>query len=390
MERKVVICHYNSRIVAAILENGKIVELHFDRKKESVRLGDIYIAKVKQILPNIHGAFVEIANQQECYYATDEKYQPIFTSKIGKKPLCIGDELLVQIQKEAAGNKKPVVTGNLNFTGKYVVLTSGNQMIGASGKLSKVKKQELISFAKSYEGRGYGLVLRTNAGQVDMQEIEQEIQKLEQSLLQIKGYAPTRTCFSRLWSAPSSYLALLRDISQLGLEEIVVEEGELHEEIREFLTEEQPEDLSHLRCYKDTSYPMASCYSIEHTLEHALSEKVRLNSGAYLVIQQTEAMHVIDVNSGKSQKKKENFLAINKEAARAVAKQIRLRNLSGIIMVDFINLDTEEAQKELLSYLQNELNADSNPGNVIDMTKLQLTEITRKKTRKTLRENYYV
>ena len=139
MERKVLLTECMNRRVLALLEDEKVTEFHFGSsgEKKSCRLGEIYVGRVRKILPNIGGAFVEIANGEQFYFA------PVFTNKIGKKPLVIGDELLVQVEKEAVKTKQPVVTGNLNFTGQYVVLTSGNRTIGVSGKIHGARKEEL-------------------------------------------------------------------------------------------------------------------------------------------------------------------------------------------------------------------------------------------------------
>lgn len=389
MERKIIIAHVGDRVAAVLSEEGKIVEIHYSPQNEPYALGSIYVGKVRQILPNINAAFIEIGDKNECYYSTEEKYSPIFTSKAGKKPLCVGDELLVQIQKEAVRTKKPVVTGTLNFTGRYAVLTSGNLTVGVSSKISKPKREELLAKAESYGGRGYGFILRTNAADVPWETVAAELEKLEEEYFHIRRIAGTRTCFSCLKEAPKPYISMLRDIYQSGLAEIVAESGTLYEETRDFLAKEQPDDLRLLRCYTDEQYPLSKCYSMEHVTEEALRERVWLKSGSYLVIQETEAMHVIDVNSGRCMKKKKEFLAMNLEAAKEAARQIRLRNLSGIIMIDFINMGTDIEKQELLAYFQHELNKDRNPGNVIDMTKLQIVEVTRKKVKKTLKESLY-
>lgn len=389
MERKIIITRLWGRAVAALMEDGKIMGLSCCPKEQPYALGDIYIGKVRRILPNIHGAFVEIGRQTECYYSTEEKYPPIFTTKSGKKALCVGDELLVQVQKEAVRSKQPVVTGNLNFAGRYVVLTSGNKAVGVSAKIKKETRSVLAGLAERYMERGYGLILRTNAATVPWETVETEILQLEEEYRRVTQNAAMRTCFSCIKKAPQPYISALRDIYQTGLAEIVVDAGELYEEVKQFLTNEQPEDLALLRRYDDKDYPLEKCYSIGHVVEEAMKEQVWLKSGAYLVIQQTETMHVIDVNSGRCLKKKKEFFTINLEAAKEAARQIRLRNLSGIIMIDFINMDTQEEKKELLSFFQKELNKDQNPGKVVDMTKLQITEVTRKKIRKTLKESFY-
>lgn len=393
MERKILITECYDRLLTALMENQEIVELRYfpQEMEETGNLGEIYVGKVKKILPNVNAAFVEISKGMECYYPLDEKYEPIYSNKFSKKKeLCVGDELLIQIQKEAIKTKLPMVSGNLNFTGNYVVLTTGNRKIGVSTKLPKEMREKLLEFGKQYEEKDYGIVFRTNAANVSLEEIDLEIRKLEAKRDQVVTYGTTRTCYSKLVGATNPAIACLRDFRQNGLTEIVVDatilEGRIYQEAEAFLREEQPEQLRILRAYSDREYPMKKSYRLEHITEEARKEKVWLKSGAYLVIQPTEALTVIDVNSGKCIKKNATFLDLNKEAAKEAAKQIRLRNLTGIILVDFVNLSDKEEKEELLRCFQYELNKDSNPGKVVDMTKLQLVEVTRKKGRKTLEE----
>lgn len=394
MRQKIVLTECKGRRLAALFENDKLAELHYSSDKEkSYRLGEIYIGKVNKILANGKGAFVSIGNGLECYYSLEEKYTPVYTNKSGKKGICVGDELIVQIQKEAVKTKQPVVTGNLNFAGKYVVLTSGNHVVGASGKLSKKRREELLAWweiKETFYKETFGIIFRTNAGDASDEQLCADIDRLYQTYSQVVQYGRMRTCYTCLKKAEDSVFAILRNLRRGALEEIVVdavcEEGELWKEVQSFLETEQPEDLSLLRLYTDLQYPLAKCYSLEHETELALQERVWLKSGAYLVIQPTEALTVIDVNSGKNQKKDQAFRKINQEAAIEAARQIRLRNLSGIILIDFINMDEKEEKENLIKLLQQELNQDINPGKVIDMTKLQLVEITRKKITKTLAE----
>ena len=395
LEQKIIITETKGRRLTALFENNKVVELHYSSDKtKPYRLGEIYVGKVKKILPNKAGAFVEIGNHMECYYSLEEKCTPIFTAKYGKNALVAGDELLVQIHTEALKTKQPSVTGNLSFTGKYAVITSGNHTAGVSNKLGKVKKEELLAWwketAPSFPGK-FGIIFRTNAGEAPKDQILTDIQKLYTEYEQIIQYGKTRTCFSCIRKAEDSAISILRDVRQDSLKEIVVdavcENGELYRETESFLKRELPEDLSLLRPYTDTSYPLVKCYNLEQETNLALLERVWMKSGAYLVIQPTEALTVIDVNSGKCQKKKQAFLQVNYESAEEAARQIRLRNLSGIILIDFINLSDMSEKEALMKHLQEELYLDRNPGKVVDMTKLQLVEITRKKIRKTLTES---
>ena len=269
MERKVLLTECMNRRVLALLEDEKVTEFHFGSsgEKKSCRLGEIYVGRVRKILPNIGGAFVEIANSEQCYFALDGKYTPVFTNKIGKKPLVIGDELLVQVEKEAVKTKQPVVTGNLNFTGQYVVLTSGNRTIGVSGKIHGVRKEELQKLGQDYIDCDFGLIFRTNCVEAEETQIRAEIDKLAENYHRIVEYGKMRTCFSCLQSAPDPCVQALRDIYKKDLTEIIVEEtvedGALYKEVQTYLETEMPDELPLLRAYTDASYPLVKCYNLE-------------------------------------------------------------------------------------------------------------------------------
>ena len=392
MNRKLIITRIDDKILTALFENDAIVELHCcgrDMSTNQVALGNIYVGKVKNIVHNINAAFVEIADGLECYYAISENPTPIFTHTIGKKPLCIGDELLVQISREAVKTKAPTVSSKLNFTGKYAVLTYADTRIGVSTKISKADKERLQQLAIPFASDEYGFIIRTNAKDVDDIVLQNELDHLINEYERLTETAKTRTCFSCLKAAPKSYLTELRNIYQEGLTDIVIEDKVIYQEVKEFLASKQPEDLEKLRLYEDKTLPLHKLYSIETHVANALKEYVWLKSGAYLVIQPTEALTVIDVNTGKCISKKKNdtsYLKINIEAAKEAAKQIRLRNLSGIILIDFINMDKKEYMDELLDMFDRELRKDPISTSLIDVTKLQLVEVTRKKVRKPFHE----
>lgn len=394
MNRKLVITKLDNKILTTVLENDEVVELHCTKQEiqeNAAILGNIYIGKVKNIVGNIGAAFVEIAKGIECYYAIAENDAPIFTHKVGKKPLCIGDELLVQVSKEAVKTKVPTVTSKLSFTGKYGVLTSGDTRIGASAKLPKEERQRLIQIAKDYASSEYGIIMRTNAKEISEEILQAELKQLVQEYEKLISAAKTRVCFSCLKKAPKQYLTDLKNIYQDGLTDIVVEDLDLYEEIKEFLEQQQPEDLEKLRLYSDKLLPLHKLYSVEKHVECALKERVWMKSGAYLVIQPTEALTVIDVNTGKCIDKRKDdkaYFKINIEAAKEAAKQIRLRNLTGIILIDFINLSSKELMDELMLYFDKELKKDPIATTLVDITKLQLVEVTRKKIKKPFHEAF--
>lgn len=393
MKRKLIITKIDNKIITTLYENGEATELHCAKTQDTsaIKLGNIYIGKVKNIVGNISAAFIEIAKGVECYYSITENNAPIFTHKFGKKPINIGDELLVQVSKEAVKTKVETVTGKLSFTGKYCVLTSGDTRIGASLKLPNEERERLIQIAKEYSSEKYGLIMRTNAKDIDATILKDEIEHLIADYENLILAAQTRVCFSCLKKAPQGYLTDLKNVPQEGLEEIIVEDAEIFEETKSYLESHQPEDLDKLRLYEDKMLPLHKLYNLEKQIEKALRERVWMKSGAYLVIQPTEALTVIDVNTGKCIDKKKDdkaYLKINKEAAKEAAKQIRLRNLTGIILIDFINLSSKELTYELLDYFERELKKDPIATTLVDITKLHLVEVTRKKIRKPFHEAY--
>ena len=393
MKRKILIEKTEGQIRTFFLENDEIVEIHCAPADEESAgrhlLGNIYVGKVKNIVPNIGAAFVEIESGVNCYYDMKDAEHAVFTHKIGKKPLCIGDELVVQISKEAVKTKAPTVTGNISFTGRYAVLTHGNTRIGVSSKIPKKVREEYKERLRQFQNDRFGIIVRTNANDAPFQDVLDEISRLKAEYEKIMSAAPTRVCFSCLRSAPPSYISNLKNVYMEGMEEIIVGDPELYTRIQAFFAAEIPEKEGLLRLYDDSAFPLGKLYSTQTAIEKALREKVWLRNGGYLVIQPTEALTVIDVNSGKSAgkgKNEEGILKINLEAAREAARQIRLRNLSGIIIIDFINLESEENVGLLLKEFRMRLAGDPIQTTLVDITPLNLVEVTRKKVHRPLYE----
>ena len=393
MKRKILIEKTEGQIRTFFLENDEIVEIHCAPADEERAgrhlLGNIYVGKVKNIVPNIGAAFVEIESGVNCYYDMKDAEHAVFTHKIGKKPLCIGDELVVQISKEAVKTKAPTVTGNISFTGRYAVLTHGNTRIGVSSKIPKKVREEYKERLRQFQNDRFGIIVRTNAKDAPFQDVLDEISRLKAEYEKIMSAAPTRVCFSCLRSAPPSYISDLKNVYMEGMEEIIVGDPELYTRIQAFFAAEIPEKEGLLRLYDDSAFPLGKLYSTQTAIEKALREKVWLRNGGYLVIQPTEALTVIDVNSGKSAgkgKNEEGILKINLEAAREAARQIRLRNLSGIIIIDFINLESEENVGLLLKEFRMRLAGDPIQTTLVDITPLNLVEVTRKKVHRPLYE----
>lgn len=388
-------------------ENRTMLEVSLSALDEESILGNLYIGRVENVVKNLNAAFIRISPEQICYYSMDDYKNPLFTKKVSvKKPLVEGEELVVQVTREALKTKEPAVTTNLNFTGKYAVLTTENQRIGISAKLCKTDRERLKSLAETIEHPDFGVILRTNAKNATDEEILAEIQGLAEEWQNLKETAKHKTCYSCLKKEPPAYLKEIVNLPTSSVNELITDDRNVFLKLcSNFgITEDDlwtkgsvsvpidevnvTETLT-LRYYHDSILSLSSLYSVKSSVEKAIAEKVWLNSGAYLIIQPTEAMTVIDINTGKNVAKKgvqENFLKINKEAAIEIAHQLRLRNLSGIIIVDFMNLASKEAEAELMSTFRAALKNDPVPTQLIDMTKLGLVEVTRKKVRKSLPE----
>ena len=398
-----VVSRRGSQIFSFLLNGSKAVEIHCDACREDSILDEIYIGKVQNIVKNISAAFVEIAPGTVCYLPLEDLKHPVYTKKGTSHNIQQGDELLVQVKREGIKTKAPAVTTNLTLHGKYALLTTGNTQISVSSKLSKEEKERLLRVVKdnssadngSLEGmsageRAYGWLLRTNAGGASPEVIKKDLLRLQTKYGELMKTAQYRTCFSCLLARPSAYLKRLSDLYTEEVDEILTDDRELFEQMTEYFQENQPEDTAKLRFYEDRLLPMEKLYSLDHHLKEALDERVWLKSGGYLVIQPTEALTVIDVNTGKftaGKKKEAAFLKLNQEAALEAARQIRLRNLSGIVIIDFINMEETESETQLLRTLDGALRLDPIPTTLVDMTKLSLVEITRMKKERPLYES---
>lgn len=391
MNNKLVLTTKENRIISSLIEDNEFVQLRVDSMDSDSILGNIYVGKVKNIVKNINAAFIEIADGVMCYYSLEENKYPIYVKDKKSDRLVMGDEILVQIEKENIKTKAPVATCHLNFTGKYVVLTHGKTKVGVSSKITSDKeKKRLKEILSSYKNSEYGFIIRTNAEGAAEEILRGEIETLIKRYEEITGFGVHRSAFSLVYKTPSAYLCDIRDGYANALTEIVTDDQLIFTQIKEYLATFQEEDLDKLRLYQDDQIKLSALYNIDKRLDEATREHVWLKSGAYLVIQHTEAFNVIDVNTGKAiagkKKAQETFLKINLEAAREAARQIRLRNLSGIIIIDFIDLLDKKDQEILMRELTDLFRKDPVKTTVVDITALNLVEITRKKVRKPLHE----
>ena len=380
--------------VAALSEEERIVEIRLESDQEKSILGNIYTGQVENIASNIQAAFVQIEPGKRCYYSLAEAQRAVFSAgRKGNGPLRPGDELLVQVSRDAMKGKLPALTSNLNFTGRYLVLTTGDKKFGLSSKLAQEDRHRLSGWLKEEAERPdkeFGIIVRTNAADASKEEILKELEWLKSRYHKAVVQGRNRTCFSLVLETEPFYVAAVRDAYGRDLDEIITDVPEIREMILGYLEEISPELKEKLRFYQDKLLPLYKLYRVETALDAIQKEKVWLNSGGFLVIQQTEAFVSIDVNSGKytgKKKMEETFRKINLEAAAEIGRQLRLRNLSGIILIDFINMENPDHRDELFHVLQKLLRKDPIKSRAIDITPLHILEMTRKKVRRPVIED---
>lgn len=373
--------------LAAAFDEKRMTQIQVEAVSKSSILGNIYIGRVENIATNIQAAFVNIANGVSCFLPLEEAKNAVFTKKNGKKDLCIGDELLVEVTREKQKNKPASVSANLNFSGKYLILTTGNHLLGISKKLHATERERLQALLKDQITDTFGIVVRTAAKDASDEEILKELEMLTKQCHACLQGAMHRTAFTRLREAPPFYLQFLKNRNLTEVQKITTDIPSVHEVLLQYLQDTKEAEKLHL--YTDTQVSLFALYSLTHELERALHRQVWLPSGAYLVIDPTEALTVIDVNSGKNIKKKareELVFSVNVEAAHEIARQLILRNISGICIIDFIDMKEKEHREELMHILRMDLKKDKVPATLVDITRLGLVELTRKKVQKSLKE----
>lgn len=381
---KVVITEYKNRICSMLFQDNQLEDLHV-AATESL-LSNIYVAKVKNISKNINAAFVELFDGQMAFLPLEDVEGCSFIEAEDGR-LREGDELPVQVTKEGVKTKDPVVSTKLAVNGAYAVVTLDKRKGGFqySKKLSVPQKQALKAALKEIVlPKDYAVVIRTGAGELsDYTVLCEEVQTLIAQMDEILLRAKTRTCFSCIYQGTPSYIEYLHHLAGKGFEEIVTDIPAVYEVLQTHFKSDKA-----VRFYED-NFPLKKLYSIETKMDELFARKIYLKSGGTLIFDYTEAMTVIDVNTGKCVQKKDKDALnyqINLEAARMIAIHLRLRNISGIIIVDFINLENQEYKDMLIRELKLLIQKDSVPCHFVDMTALGLVEITRKKVQKPIYE----
>jgi ribonuclease G len=385
MSVKYVITEYNSRMVGALFEDDNCRKLQLLDK--APMNGRIYVGRVENVVKNLNCAFIEIEKGVKCYYSLNDNKNHIFLNPKNNTNVNIGDKLLIQVSREALKTKPATASCNISLPGELVVLASDGRGVHISSKTKSnphcKETARLINdtlFPKGADKYGFGFILRTNAANAKAEDVLSEAMKLAglyESILKTASYSNFLTL---LYQPQPSWIESLKNLSLNDLNEIITDDSEVYSCIENTFLKE------YVRLYNDDLLPLYKLYSLETHFERALNKKVWLKSGGYLVIEQTEALTVIDVNSGKMIKKNDSVLKTNTEAAVEAARQMSLRNISGIIIIDFVNMNSEDEKQKLIDVLKKEIKRDSVETSFVDITKLGLVELTRKKNGKSLSE----
>jgi ribonuclease G len=400
-------------------ENRDFVDFELYPTEGAYLLNHIYIGRVDSVVSNISAAFVRISPEQTCFLPLSEIPFAIFTKKQSeKKAVCAGDELLVQVVKEAVKTKDPVVSAKLTLSGSYAVLTTGNTSLSVSKKLpEEVRTQQhqlLQDVCADHLKMGYGIVTRTNSAQVSETDLKEDVHGLVEKYHEMRKRSGHLAAYTNVYRPIPAYIRRLQAIRDFKTPAGIMDAGCAGEtaymgnydgiytdleyvchEIADYLPYLAEKQLLHF--YDDRQVSLSTLYNIEGSIDRLLSNRIWLKSGANIIIEQLETLTFIDVNSAKNIKNTksagsmkdrltEQMLSINREAAAEAARALRLRNISGMVIIDFINMADRDAEESLIAFLKNELKKDVVPCQFIDITQLGLVEITRKKVSRSLKE----
>lgn len=376
----------------AVLEDGDLVEYYIESRDSKRLVGNIYKGRVKNVLPGMQAAFVDIGVEKNAFlYVKDAIPCDILKDRnISSKDISIrdviknGQEIVVQVVKEPIDNKGARVTTHLTFPGRYLVLMPYMDYIGISRRIEdEEERNRLKKIIEEIKPQGMGIIVRTEADGSCKNDLKDDLKYLLKVWQKIErekklGFAP-----KIIYRDLDLIHRTVRDIFTSDTKELKINDKGYYKEILDFLDLISPELKGRVK-YFDPGINIFNYFGIEKMIQEALSRKVWLKSGGYIVIDKTEAFTIIDINTGKYvgvNDLTETIVKINKEAAKEIAKQIRLRDIGGIIIIDFIDMSDKKSQQEVIDILKEALAKDRVRTNILGITQLGLLEMTRKKVR---------
>lgn len=365
----------------ALIEEGKLTEIYFERAEGDALTGNIYVGRVENVAVGMQAAFLNIGLDKNAFLHFADL--PEEKRKLAK-PLKIGEEIPVQITKLPGGEKGVRVSGIMSLPGRMTVLMPSSCGIGVSKRIEdEGERKRLLKIAKSLVPENMGMIIRTNAENAGEEEIRKDIFSLLSLWEALEKRMPHLKAPACIYKDHDAVFRMIRDLVSSDTEEIITEGKNAYLSALEGARMFAPEAVSKIHEYQG-EIPLFQVYSVKKQLEDALSRRVWLKSGGFLVFDKTEALTVIDVNTGKYTGKtslSETVFKLNLEAAEEIARQLRLRDIGGIIVIDFIDMDTRQQKDELVKALREFLKKDKTHTTVHGLTALGLVEMTRKKKR---------
>ncbi|NMB26882.1 MAG: Rne/Rng family ribonuclease [Tissierellia bacterium] len=377
-----------------IVEEGQLVEIYTNEEDNRKQAGNIYRGKVVNVLQGMEAAFVDIGKGKNAYlYVKDAMPKDLMYRNIEIKIddiIKCGEDVIVQVLKESSGNKGPKVTTHITLPGRFLVLNPFSNKINISRKINDIEEIErLKEIGIEMQREDMGLIFRTKASGVEKELLLDEYNMLVNIYKKIEREKNFLPCPKLIYKEMDLAHQIVRDAFSDKIHKIIINDKDKYNSLLGFQDIISP-NLNE-KLFYDTDFDISFQENIQKGIQTALERKVALKSGGYIVIDETEALTAIDVNTGKfigSKSLEDTVVKTNLEAAEEISKQIRLRDIGGIIIIDFIDMKAKDDIKLVLDKLEKGLSLDRNKANIIDITKLGLVELTRKKVRNSLGTNF--
>ena len=409
--KELIITTHQKDVQIALLEDQKLVELHREESSEQVSVGDIYLGKVHRVNVGLNAAFINIGTEKDAFLhyldlghnvrtfnkyvgeAVNNRRRSVCNypsepgvDKVGNMGdvLTAGQPVLVQIAKEPISTKGPRVTMEISFAGRYLVLMPFCEQIAISQKIKgRAERSRLRKIVEGIKPKNFGIIVRTVAKDKQVEEITADLKTLVEKWKLVADKLTTAVAPELIAAESSQTAVLVRDIVDSTFTAIHIDTPSIYNEVRNYIKSFLPGQEEIVKLYKDPQ-PIFEHFNVAKQIKGSFGKVVTMKNGIYLIIEQTEAMHVIDVNSGnrmKSTNQEENALAVNMEAAAEIARQLRLRDMGGLIVIDFIDLAKSENRKQLHTHLKELMANDRAKHTVLPPSKFGLIEITRQRVR---------
>ncbi|NMH27027.1 Rne/Rng family ribonuclease [Flavobacterium silvaticum] len=415
MNKELIIRSSSEAVDFALLKDGKLIELHREEEKSDFQVGDIFIAKIRKPVAGLNAAFVNVGFEKDAFLhyhdlgpnlASQLKFLKLvsagklkdsslknfqFEKEIDKNGVITdilgsNQSLLVQVVKEPISTKGPRISSELSLAGRFIVLVPFSDRVSISQKIeSKEEKDRLKKLVQSFRPKGFGVIVRTVAENQTVAELEKDLHNLMARWNSMCKKIPTAHHPSKVLGEVNRASSILRDVFNDTFTGIVVDDEDLFYQIKEYLSEIAPAKQNIVRFYNAKDNPIFERYHIERQIKTSFGKTVSMQRGAYLIIEHTEALHVIDVNSGnrsnKASNQEETALEVNMIAAAEIARQLRLRDMGGIIVIDFIDMTNPDNRKVLFDHLRQEMSDDKAKHKILPPSKFGLVQITRQRVR---------